>query len=77
MCDEQQDSPPDSERESSRVHERDREKKDTTKKGTSIMCSNTTKPCTCKTITQPTQLAIESIRACKRGTETDTHTHTR
>ena len=65
------------EREPSRVHERYREKKDTTKKGTSIMCSNTTKPCTYKTITQPTQISIEHIRACKPWTERESHTHTR
>ena len=63
------------EREPSRVHDRDREKKDTTKKGTSIMCSNTTKPCTYKTITQQTQVSIERIRACKPWTERETHTH--
>ncbi len=57
------------------MHDRDREKKDTTKKGTSIMCSNTTKPCTYKTITQPTQVAIERIRACKPWTDRETHTH--
>jgi hypothetical protein len=61
------------EREPSRVHDRDREKKDTTKKGTSIMCSNTTKPCTYKTIKQ---VAIESIRACKPWTEKERDTHT-